>query len=99
MQDKLDSDNSIQDEEIEELYRNAADIEIPDLWNRIETGIKDGKQEDQPQETKAPIPISKKRKIYVKYLAAAAILLVLAIPAWFFLGGRHFMDKCSCAVK
>lgn len=95
MQDKLDSDNSIQDEEIEELYRNAADIEIPDLWNRIETGIKDGKPEDQPQETKEPIPISKKRKIYVKYLAAAAILLVLAIPAWFFLGGRHSMDKSA----
>lgn len=95
MQDKLDSDNSIQDEKIEELYRNAADIEIPDLWNRIETGIKDGKPEDQPQETKEPIPISKKRKIYVKYLAAAAILLVLAIPAWFFLGGRHSMDKSA----
>lgn len=96
MHKSQEPENIIQDEELAELYMNAANLETPDLWSRIEAGIQNNTDAQYGTDVPDIKPVTdlaterrKRKKVYTKYLTAAAVLLILVIPAWFYFGGRE----------
>lgn len=73
--------------DFETAYKELANTEVPDLWDRIEAGLseKSAPAETKAEESKEPAPINKKTKIAVfmrKYsaLAAAIACAIILIP-------------------
>ena len=73
------------DEEVEEALLTAMNLEVPDLWDRIESGIdssekvvpfekKTGKSDERSSERR------KKKRVWAKYLVAAALVMIVMIP-------------------
>ena len=73
--------------DFEKAYKELANTEVPDLWDRIEAGLseKSAPAETKAEKNKKTAPVNKKTKIAVfmrKYsaLAAAIVCAVILIP-------------------
>ena len=73
--------------DFETAYKELANTEVPDLWDRIEAGLseKSAPAETKAEKNKKTAPVNKKTKIAVfmrKYsaLAAAIVCVVILIP-------------------
>ena len=73
--------------DFEKAYKELAETEVPDLWDRIEAGLseKSAPAETKAEKNKKTVPVNKKTKIAVfmrKYsaLAAAIVCVVILIP-------------------
>ena len=73
--------------DFEKAYKELAETEVPDLWDRIEAGLseKSAPAETKAEKNKKTAPVNKKTKIAVlmrKYsaLAAAIVCAIILIP-------------------
>lgn len=73
--------------DFEKAYKEFAETEVPDLWDRIEAGLseKSAPAETKAEKNKKTAPVNKKTKIAVfmrKYsaLAAAIVCAIILIP-------------------
>ena len=73
--------------DVEKAYKELAETEVPDLWDRIEAGLseKSAPAETKAEKNKKTAPVNKKTKIAVfmrKYsaLAAAIVCAIILIP-------------------
>lgn len=73
--------------DFEKAYKELANTEVPDLWDRIEAGLseKSAPAETKAEKNKKTAPVNKKTKIAVlmrKYsaLAAAIVCAIILIP-------------------
>lgn len=77
---------------LEQAYKELAQEEVPDLWNRIEAGLK-----DRTEVTSQSAPVQKKNILVVlkKYsgVAAAALCVVILVPAILFIDRAGLGDK------
>lgn len=70
--------------DFEQAYKELAQSEIPDLWDRIEAGLSEKSTPDK----KEGMPSERKKKIYFRRytgVAAAALCVALIVPAALFL--------------
>ena len=70
--------------DFEQAYKELANSEIPDLWDRIEAGLSEKSIPEQKQEH----PPKEKKKIYLRRytgIAAAVLCVALILPAAVFL--------------
>ena len=90
--------------DFETAYKELANAEVPDLWDRIEAGLseKSAPAEAKAEESKEPAPIKKKTKVAVlmkRYsaLAAAIICAVILIPTVIVMkkAGSKFMSESA----
>ena len=90
--------------DFETAYKELANTEVPDLWDRIEAGLseKSAPAEAKAEESKEPAPIKKKTKVAVlmrRYsaLAAAIICAVILIPTVIVMkrAGSKFMSESA----
>ncbi|MDE7444120.1 MAG: hypothetical protein K2N15_00165 [Lachnospiraceae bacterium] len=70
--------------DFEQAYRELAQSEIPDLWDRIEAGLSEKSTPEKEQEKKQ----EKKRIYFGRYagMAAAVLCAALIVPAVLFMG-------------
>ena len=73
--------------DFEQAYRELAQSEIPDLWDRIEAGLSEKSTPEKEQEKKQ----EKKRIYFGRYagMAAAVLCAALIVPAVLFVGQRE----------
>lgn len=90
--------------DFETAYKELANTEVPDLWDRIEAGLseKSAPAETKAEESKEPAPIKKKTKVAVfmrRYsaLAAAIVCAVILIPTVIVMkrAGSKFMSESA----
>lgn len=90
--------------DFETAYKELANAEVPDLWDRIEAGLseKSAPAEAKAEESKEPAPIKKKTKVAVlmrRYsaLAAAIVCAVILIPTVIVMkkAGSKFMSESA----
>lgn len=90
--------------DFEKAYKELAETEVPDLWDRIEAGLseKSAPAEAKAEESKEPAPIKKKTKVAVfmrRYsaLAAAIVCAVILIPTVIVMkkAGSKFMSESA----
>jgi hypothetical protein len=96
-----EQDETVQDEKVEMEYLQMAALDTPDLWSRIEmnleqegqTGLETGAGEKTEGTEKKVTDLSeykkqRSRKPWIG-VAAAAVLLLAAVPAWMYFGGNR----------
>ena len=90
--------------DFEKAYKELANTEVPDLWDRIEAGLseKSAPAETKAEKNKKTAPVNKKTKIAVfmrKYsaLAAAIVCAVILIPTMIVMkkAGSKFMSESA----
>ena len=95
--DAVDTAEMLTDEEIEaveKMYLDTLDAEVPDIWSRIEAGVKKEAQFQSASDTAEGHVISlaekrKKKKMWFTVIGAAAAVLLVLIPAAMFGGTRN----------
>lgn len=83
--------------DFEQAYRELAQSEIPDLWDRIEAGLSEKSTPEKEQEKNQ----EKKRIYFGRYagMAAAVLCAVLIVPAVLFMGQREEKGSYSAGME
>ena len=83
--------------DFEQAYRELAQSEIPDLWDRIEAGLSEKSTPEKEQEKNQ----EKKRIYFGRYagMAAAMLCAALIVPAVLFVGQREGKGSYSAGME
>lgn len=96
MSNYIDPENELSSEMIQ-AYLDAADMETPDLWNKIETGFEQEIEAVKNEELERELKLKKARKKkWIGILAAAFLLVLIAVPV--IMSGLGKRDKGETSV-
>ena len=99
----MENKHDLEEKELAELYTSNMQSDIPDIWDRINSGI-DEIEKTPVSGTAKVTDISKKKtektKHHRKYsaLIAAAVVLAVIIPTWIFWGGKSKLNDSETEI-